>query len=82
MNDYINIQDKQVIFTANKLQINVLYLELNNLATISVKLFSSDNKLLQSDDFILSGSDYLNWHDDDYLIEYVCDKYGYTLSVN
>ncbi len=77
--EYINIQPKQISLTATKIEIKVLHLELNQSAVVSVKLFNSDSKLLDSNDFILDGEDYDDWHDDDYLIDYVCTKYNLIL---
>ena len=77
--EYINIQEKQVISIATKIEIKVLHIELNQSAVISVKLFNNNSKLLDSNDFILEGEEYDNWHDDDYLIDYVCTKYNLEL---
>lgn len=77
--EYINIQPKEVILTATKINIKVVYLELNQSAIISVKLFNNDSKLIDSNEFVLEGEQYDDWHDDDYLIDYVCTKYGLVL---
>ncbi len=80
--DYINIQTKQVIQNASKIAIKVLYIELNQSAVISVKLFDDNSKLLDSHEFILQDEEYDNWHEDDYLIDYVCNKYDLILENN
>ena len=77
--NFINIEPKQINLVAYKISIKVLYLELNQNAIIKVDLFSENNELLQTKQFILDGPDYKNWYNDDFLIQYVCNKYGYIL---
>ena len=80
--EYINIQPKEVSLIATKMIIKVIYIELNQSAVISVRLYNNDSKLLDSNEFTLSGEEYNDWHDDNYLIDYVCTKYGLTLQNN
>ena len=77
--NFINIEPKQINLVAHKISVKVLYLELNSNAIIKVDLFSESNDLLQTNQFILDGEDYQNWYNDDFLIQYVCNKYGYIL---
>ena len=79
MNLFINIEPKVIAKIAYKISIRVLYLELNNNAIIKVESFSQNNEILDTNQFILDGEDYQNWNNDDYLIQYVCNKYGYSL---
>ena len=75
----LNIEPKQINLEARKISIKVLYLELNNNAIIKVESFSQNDELIDTKQFDLNGSDYQNWNNDDFLIQYVCDKYGYSL---
>lgn len=77
--DYINIEPKTINLTSTKIEINILYIELNTSASIQVKFYSTDSKLLNTEEFILDGDDYHDWVDDTYLINYVCDKYNLQL---
>ena len=77
--NFLNIEPKQITLEAYKISIKVLYLELNNNAIIKVESFSQNNELIDTKQFDLNGSDYQNWNNDDFLIQYVCDKYGYSL---
>lgn len=79
MNIFIDIEPKVIAKIANKIAIKVLFLELNNYAIIKVDSFSQNNELLDTIEFSLNGEDYQNWHDDNYLIQYVCNKYGFIL---
>lgn len=75
---FINIQPKELILEAQQIGISILHIDLNVMAVVRVQLYSQDSKLIDSNEFILEGEDYQNWINDDYLIQYVCNKYGYT----
>lgn len=77
--DYINIEQKTISLESTKIEIKILYIELNLNASIQVKFYSTESKLLNTEEFILNGEDYQNWNNDTYLINYVCDKYNLTL---
>lgn len=79
MNSYISIESKEVLQYGSKISINVLHLVLNESAIIRVQLFDENNKILDSNEFSLEGEEYINWHNDNYLIEFVCEKFGYVL---
>lgn len=55
-------------------------MDLNLSATIQVLAYSEENELLVSHIFELNLPDYDAWHDDDWLVDYVCQKYGYNLA--
>jgi hypothetical protein len=80
MDQYINIEQKEISLSATKISIDVLLIELNIRAIIRVRFYSSDSKLLDTDEFVLDGDEYADWNNDDYLIDYVCDKYNISLS--
>jgi hypothetical protein len=79
MNNYINIEQKVIEKLVHKIAIKVLYLELNKNAIIKVESFSENNELLDTNNIFLDGADYQNWNNDDFLIQYVCNKFGFTL---
>jgi hypothetical protein len=79
MEQYINIQPKDLILVSSKISINVLLVELNIRAIIRVRFYSNDSKLLNTEEFILEGNDYMSWQNDNYLINYVCEKYNIDL---
>ena len=80
MTSYINIQPKDITQTVSKILIKVSNLELNSYAIIKVQTFDSNDGMITHEQFILSGLDYDNWTNDNFLIEYVCNKYNYTLA--
>jgi hypothetical protein len=80
MTSYINIQPKDITQTVSKILIKVSNLELNSYAIIKVQTYDSSEKMITSESFVLSGTEYDMWSTDNYLIEYVCNKYNYTLA--
>ena len=80
MNSFINIQPKTVSVEGNKIKISVLHVELNKRALIKVELYSEDEKIIDTNHILLENEEYLLWQHDDYLLNYVCEKYGYILS--
>jgi hypothetical protein len=80
MEQYINIQPKNITLVSSKISVNVLLIELNIRAIIRVRFYSSDSKLLNTEEFILEGNDYTSWQNDNYLINYVSDKYNIDLT--
>ena len=79
MNQYINIEPKSFCLEGSKISIQVLSLQLNLNAIIKVELYDDTNKILDTVQFVLSGDEYKQWQDDSYLINYVCNKYGYLI---
>lgn len=82
MESYINIESCDLIQVITKIKIKVVNLELNNSATIEVKCFSDENKLLNTYFFELRQPDYGEWNTDYWLINYVCEKYGFLMKLN
>lgn len=78
----VNIFPKEVSFTARKLKIDVMNLELNQSAIIIVKVLDEVNKFISQEEFLLDGESYSEWTNDDWLINYVCNKYGYEREIN
>ena len=79
MTSYINIQPKDITQTVSKILIKVSNIELNSYAIIKVQTYDSSEKMITCESFILSGTEYDMWSTDNYLIEYVCNKYGYSI---
>jgi hypothetical protein len=78
-NSYLQIQPKNIIEIADKISIRVSDIQINKYAIISVEIFNVDSKLINRKEFILDGINYQNWTNDDYLIQYVCNEFGFTL---
>ncbi len=77
--EFINIQPKPINLQSTKIEIKIVNLELNIRTYVVVKFYSDDSKLLNIEDFLLDGEDYANWTNDNYLINYVCNKYNLQL---
>lgn len=80
--NYISIEPTNLIQVITKITINILHIELNKNATVQVLAYSETNELLRSFVFELILPDYESWTNDEWLINYVCDKYGYILKNN
>jgi hypothetical protein len=79
MNSYICVEPCDLIQIISKIKINVLHLELNTSATIQCMCYDFENKFLNSYIFTLEGDEYQMWGQDNYLIELICEKYGFVL---
>ena len=75
----INVEPCDLIQIISKIKINVLHLELNTSATIQCMCYDFENKFLNSYIFTLEGDEYQMWGQDNYLIELICQKYGFIL---
>lgn len=82
MENYIHIESCDLIQIISKIKIEVINLVLNESAMIEVKSFDDENKLLNTYYFELNGNDYQMWNTDSWLIDYVCDKYGFIIKNN
>ncbi len=49
----------------------------NQSVTLLVTLYDTDGAIVENNFLVLEGSDYNNWsNNDDYIINYVCQKFG------
>lgn len=79
MENYIHIESCDLIQIISKIKIKVINLILNESAMIEVKSFDDENKLLNTYYFELNGNNYQMWNTDTWLIDYVCNKYGFII---
>ena len=79
MEDYIHIESCDLIQIISKIKIKVMNLILNESAMIKVESFDNENKLLNTYYFELNGRDYQMWTNDIWLMNYVCEKYGFVI---
>ena len=79
MENYIHIESCDLIQIISKIKIKVINLVLNESAMIKVESFDDENKLLNTYYFELNGRDYQMWTNDSWLINYVCEKYGFVI---
>ena len=82
MENYICIESCDLIQIISKIKIKVINLVLNESAMIKVESFDDENKLLNTYYFELNGNDYQMWNTDSWLVDYVCDKYGFVIKNN
>ena len=61
--------------------VNVMRLELFQSVTVNVMLYGENGGFLEVKTITLSGQDYLDWNNNDqYLIDKVAEKLGFTLA--
>ena len=75
---FINLEEKQIILTAFKVEIQCINIDLNSSATINVKFYDSNNAIIHSEFLVIIKPDYESWTNDDWLINYILDKYELT----
>lgn len=80
--NYISIEPTNLIQVITKITINILHIELNKNATVQVLAYSETNELLRSFVFELILPEYESWTNDEWLINYVCEKYDFLLKNN
>ena len=69
--------------TATSFKVEITRLNLFVSADIRISLFSENNNIIRCDYLTLSGDNYNNWaNNDDYIITYVANYYGFTLKPN
>lgn len=80
--NYISIEPANLIQVISKITINILHIKLNLNATVQVMAYSETNELLKSFVFELVLPEYESWTNDEWLINYVCQKYDFILKNN
>lgn len=71
--------EEVIIHKVNRIQIVVTNLELDIKANISTVFFDDRGMVRRSEFAVLEGQEYLDWTTDDYLVNWVCNKYGLVL---
>lgn len=71
--------DQVITYKINKIQITINSLELDIKANITVGFYDDKDILRRSEFAVLEGEEYMNWTTDDYLVNWVCQKYGLVL---
>ncbi len=82
MENYIHIESCDLIQIISKIKIKVMNLVLNESAMIKLESFDHDNELLNTYYFELNEKNYQIWNTDSWLIDYVCNKYGFVIKNN
>lgn len=71
--------EEVIIHKVNRIQIVVTNLELDIKANISTVFFDDTGMVRRSEFAVLEGQEYMDWTTDDYLVNWVCNKYGLVL---
>ena len=74
----VDIEPYQLVYNVVKIKLDVPVLILNERAIIRVLMFDENEVLIKTDTFELIKPDYNLWLSDENLIDYVCNRYGFT----
>lgn len=80
--NYINIEPSDLIQIISKISVSVVDITLNEKATICVKCYNSEDQYLISYYYELCQPEYTLWQNDEWLINYSCQKYGFQIKNN
>jgi hypothetical protein len=81
MSDFINIQQADITKEVTKIKIDVPFILLNKKCFVRVLCYDSNNEFVHKYEFELTGEDYLLWQSDEWLINYVCNKYNFNIDI-
>jgi hypothetical protein len=84
-NQFYQIEPKVKIIekTLTTFSIKITEFIFNQSVSLLVSFYDTDGAIIENNFLLLEGSDYNNWsNDDNYIINYICDKYGLTLKNN
>jgi hypothetical protein len=76
----INEYESTVTMKYAAFEVFVLGVVLNTSARLGIKIFDIQGKVIDSKQLMMEGEDYEGWgSDDQYIIDFVCRKLGFTL---
>lgn len=76
----INEYESTVTMKYAAFEVFVLGIVLNTSARLGIKIFDIQGKVIDSKQLMMEGEDYEGWgSDDQYIIDFVCKKLGFTL---
>lgn len=77
----INVQPKEYTTTKEILsfEIRIINLKINESASINVIFYGNGGEYIKNESFTLQNPDYQLWTNDQWLIDYVANKYDLTI---
>ncbi len=74
----INIEPYTItnIKTVSSVKIRIENVQLFKSAVIIIDFYDSNGRMVDNKIIHLSGQEYLDWKDDSYIYDYLCDKFG------
>lgn len=70
--------EEVIVFKIDHITISITSLELGVKAGITTNFYDNTNTLRRQEFAIMEGEDYQKWETDDYVVQWVCQKYGLT----
>ena len=81
MSNFINVEESTIIKTVHKIKIDVPYLILNTKCMVRVLCYDENEEFIHKYEFELVDDDYLQWQTDEWLVNYVKQKYFFNNDV-
>ena len=80
----IKVQPKEIVevLKIHSIKVEVNSLNLGQDANVIVAMLNENNEVIKIEGFMLSQPDYDLWVSDEWLFQYVCDKYGLVVIQN
>ena len=78
MENSIKVNQKQANIVIDNIKINVFVYELNVKAIFKVDLYQENGNFITSEYVEILGEDFINWEQDDFVINYILDKLNLT----
>jgi len=81
MSNFINVEESTIIKTVHKIKIDIPYLILNAKCMVRVLCYDENEEFIHKYEFELVDDDYLQWQTDEWLVNYVKQKYFFNNDV-
>jgi len=78
MTTWIQPYQQTIVYDINHIRISVSGLVLGVSAVITTNFYDSEDNLRRQEIAVLDGQDYLDWTTDEYVTQWVCNKYNLT----
>lgn len=77
----VNVQPKEYTITKEitSIEIRIISLTINESASINILFYGNGGEYIKNESFTLKNPDYQLWTDDQWLIDYVLNKYDLTI---
>lgn len=79
VNYLIKPYDEVITYKVTNFSVSVTNLVLKQSANITTSFFDETGTIRRQEFAVLDGIDYINWTNDDYLLNWVCTKYGLVM---
>jgi len=79
VNYLIRPYTQTISYNISYFDVRVNDMKLKDSANIIVNFYDTDNIVRRCEYFVLEGQEYINWTNDDYLLNLICSKYNIVM---